>query len=426
MANAAHAQLSSANDTARLLAGMQPPSDSPLLVLTRERAWQEHANHFNSIFAKLKSHQLTRIQNWSRARLTSPSPVLFYMFSGPDFLYANAFFPAASTYVMSGLEPTGPVPDMTKLSREARARGYRNIEQSLRSIASYGFFQTIDMRHNLAATGVTGTLPIIYVFLARSGKTIRDVSLIRLDENGTAQPDGYSWRDADGASSARGVKIDFVSEDGRPQTLYYFSANVDNDGFKANGFARFCERLGTGDALVKSASYLMHRAHFSDVRNFLLEHSRLILQDDSGVPVNWFDHAGWQLRPFGHYSGPIALFANRHQPKLSQLFKQSDVEAIDFAIGYRWHPRSSNLIIATRTGDSVAGKQSVSISGEAPRSHDVASDTKSRKALENETGKHSDRQRPHHSSKYAERNRSGGARLLAHRAPSRPFWFSYW
>jgi len=335
MADAAHAQLASANDTARLLAGMQPASDSPLLVLTKERAWQEHANHFNSIFAKLKNRQITRVQAWSRARLTSPSPVLFYMFSGPDFLYANAFFPNASIYVMSGLEPTGQIPDVTKLSREARAHSYRNIQQSLSSIVSYGFFQTIDMRHKLAASGVTGTLPIIYVFLARSGKTIRDVSLIRLDENGTAQADAGTGRDAESASSARGVKIDFVNEDGRLQTLYYFSTNVDNDSFKANGFARFCESLGTGDALVKSASYLMHRDRFSDVRNFLRDRSRLILQDDSGVPVNWFDQASWQLRPFGHYSGPIALFASRHQPKLSQLFKQSDVEPIDFAIGYR-------------------------------------------------------------------------------------------
>ena len=146
----------SANDTARLLAGMQPSPDSPLLVMTRDRAWQQHANHLNAIFAKVENHQLTRIQAWSQAKLTSPSPVLFYMFSGPDFLYANAFFPNASTYVMSGLEPTGPVPDLTKLSPEVRARGFRNIEESLSSIVTYSFFQTIDMRRNLAATGLAG------------------------------------------------------------------------------------------------------------------------------------------------------------------------------------------------------------------------------------------------------------------------------
>jgi len=428
-----HAQVASPNDTARLLAGMLPPPDSPLSVLTRDRTWQEHANHFNSIFAKLKSQQLNRIQTWSRARLTSPSPVLFYMFSGPDFLYANAFFPNTSTYVMSGLEPVGPLPDMTKLSREARTRGYRNIEQSLRSIISYGFFKTIDMRYNLAATGVTGTLPIIYVFLARSGKTIRDVSLIRLDQNGTAQVDDGTGGDADGASSARGVKIDFGDEDGRPQTLYYFSTNVDNDGFKANGFARFCERLGIGDALVKSASYLMHREHFSDVRNFLLEHSRLILQDDSGVPITRFDQASWQLRPFGHYSGPIALFANRYQPKLSQLFKQRNVEPIDFAIGYSWHPKSSNLIVATRTDattpDAVAGTKPGLISDEVHRNHDVTTRKKSTEAgAEAASRNAANRSKSERGSKSAARSRSGTRRmrLLAHRTAPPTFWFADW
>ena len=39
---------------------------------------------------------------------------MFYMFSGPDFLYANAFFPNASTYILCGIEPVGPVPISTK------------------------------------------------------------------------------------------------------------------------------------------------------------------------------------------------------------------------------------------------------------------------------------------------------------------------
>jgi hypothetical protein len=355
------------------------------------------------------------------------------MFSGPDFLYANAFFPNASTYVMSGLEPTGPIPDLTKLSREARARGFRNIEQSLSSIVAYGFFQTIDMRHNLAATGLTGTLPIIYVFLARSGKAIAGVSLVRLDDNGTAQVDDGAGSDAHGVGGARGVKIDFIGDDGRPQTLYYFNVNVDNDGFEANGFARFCEHLGTGDGFVKSASYLMHRANFSDVRSFLLEHTRLILQDDSGIPVSRFDQASWQLHPFGHYSGPIALFANRYQSKLSQLFSQRAVGSIDFAIGYRWRPRSSNLVVATRTDaatpDAAAGVDLGTISGTAHDNHEVASDKKSTEAgADTDKHKTADGSRSHHRSKYATRNRSGARsrRLLAHRVAPQPFWFAYW
>jgi hypothetical protein len=139
---------------------MQPAPGSSILALTKEQAWQHHANRLNAIFAQVESRQLARIRTWSRTKLTSLSPVLFYMFSGPDFLYASALFPNASTYVMSGLEPTGPIPDLTKLSRESLAHGLRNIEESLSSILAYSFFQTIDMRRTLVAGPISGTLPI--------------------------------------------------------------------------------------------------------------------------------------------------------------------------------------------------------------------------------------------------------------------------
>src|SRR6478609_5618586 len=161
----ARAQTASADDTARFLAGMPLSSDSPLTPLTQHPAWQQHARYLNSAFGNLDKNQFAKIRAWSSAKLTAPSPVLFYMFSGPDFLYASAFFPNASTYVMSGLEPTGPIPDLKKLSRESLAHGLRNIEESLGSILSYSFFQTIDMRRTLVASSLPGTLPILYVFL---------------------------------------------------------------------------------------------------------------------------------------------------------------------------------------------------------------------------------------------------------------------
>jgi hypothetical protein len=392
MAEGARAQSANANDTARLLAGMQPAPGSSLLALTKERTWQQHANRLNALFAQVENRQLARIRSWSPAKITTPSPVLFYMFSGPDFLYANAFFPNATTYVMSGLEPTGPVPDLTKLSRDSLAYGLRGIEGSLSSILTYSFFQTIDMRRTLAARSMLGTLPILYVFLARSGKVIRDVSLVRVDEDGAVHiADGGASADA---KSVRGVKLDFVGDDTRQQTLYYFNVNVDNDGFKNSGFMRFCERLGTGDAFVKSASYLMHRDHFSEVRNFLLEHSRVLLQDDSGIPVTRFAQARWQLRLFGHYSGPIGLFANRYQSKLVQLFERGHVEPIEFGIGYRWRPQTSNLMLAVKTDaandDAVSTAQAVPVSGQAALVVDDSSDAhKTRRANEAETHQHS-------------------------------------
>jgi hypothetical protein len=343
LAGAAHAQSASPDDTARVLAGLQPSAGSPLLPLSQSGAWQSHADRFNALFRNADNLQLKRIRAWSSAKLKDPSPVLFYMFSGPDFLYANAFFPNATTYVMAGLEPTGSVPDLSRFSRESLGSGLRGIEVSLRSIMSHGFFITKDMRSELNATRLNGTLPILYVFLARSGKTIREASLFRLDQDGVPQPENTPGLSP---NAARGAKIVFTGADGREKTLYYFSTNVANDGFKASGFAKFLEGLGTGDALVKSASYLLHSGGFSDIRNFLLAHSKLLLQDDTGVPVSYFDQPGWQLRPFGRYAGPISIFAQHYQPRMARLFGYS--EAIDFAVGYQW--RNPNLLAAVRAG----------------------------------------------------------------------------
>src|SRR5262249_6326815 len=155
------------------------------------------------------------------------------------------------------------------------------------------------MYRDLNAGPISGTLPILYVFLARSGKVIHDVSLVHLDEQGTLQPgDGLRpWK------PARGVKIVFSDRDGPQKTLYYFSGNLSDA--RLNVVLQFCRSLGEGDSFVKSASYLLHTPSFSQVRSFLLQNSATLLQDDTGVPFNYFEPAKWRLKPFGRYVTPI-------------------------------------------------------------------------------------------------------------------------
>ena len=80
------------NDTARFLAGMPVPENSPLAPLTRDPAWQEHSAFFENAFAKLNLRQLQKLRLWETTYLPEANasmPVAFYMFSGPDFLYAT-------------------------------------------------------------------------------------------------------------------------------------------------------------------------------------------------------------------------------------------------------------------------------------------------------------------------------------------------
>jgi hypothetical protein len=338
-----------ADDTARFLAGLQPSADSPLTPLTRDPAWQHHAKFLDSAFAQLEQHQLSKVRAWADANLAAPRPTMFYMFSGPDFLYANAFYSKATTYVLSALEPPGAVPDLTRLPHGALEAALYNVEHSLGSILSFSFFITKKMKVDLHASEISGTLPILYVFLARSGKTIHSVTPVALDDKGAV----YVGNQNPGSNATHGLRIAFSGKDGVERTLYYFSTDLSNPGVKASGFLKFCETLAPGNSLIKSASYLMHSGNFSAVRNFILNQSSTIIQDDSGIPLGYYNPKKWRFFPFGRYAGPIAEFQGKYQQQYAELFERA--QPMDFGIGYRWHTYESNLLLSVKLPDDGPG-----------------------------------------------------------------------
>jgi len=156
-------------------------------------------------------------------------------------------------------------------------------------------------------------------------------------------------------SGAAGVKIVFTDGSGPKQTLYYFSTNLADGSFERSGFRAFLDRLGPADSLIKSASYLLHAGGFNQVRNFLLDHSATVLQDDSGIPVRYFDPRKWRLQAFGHYVGPLALFGRSYQPELAELFQHA--QPLDFGIGYRFRRNESNLLLAQKTAPRTSEQE---------------------------------------------------------------------
>ena len=335
------------NDVARFLAGMPVPENSPLAPLTRDPAWQEHAAFFEKEFSKLNLRQLQKLHAWQETyvpELLQPIPVAFYMFSGPDFLYVDQFFPRASVYVLCGKESMGPPPDPLRIANLAGALG--NLENAMKSSLETSYFITKDMKIDLLQQNLNGVLPILYVFIARADKSITNVTFGSLNGSGAFQESAPGKK----GGSIPGVRINYTDNQlGNSQTLYYFTTDISDGGIKATpGFLKFCQRLGTGSSFLKSSSYLMFEQGFATIRNFILEHSNRVVQDDSGIPLAYFDPNKWSLRLFGTYLGPIELFKQHFQPKLQELFAQSNPPPIEFGFGYRWNWKEANLMMAER------------------------------------------------------------------------------
>ena len=109
-ARASCSETATPDDTARFLAGLRPSPNSPVAARTNDPVWISHARNFDAIFAREQNTHLSKIREFSEKYLPTKHDTVLYMFSGPDFLYAPSFFPAASTYVLAGLEPVGRNP----------------------------------------------------------------------------------------------------------------------------------------------------------------------------------------------------------------------------------------------------------------------------------------------------------------------------
>src|ERR1051325_7433665 len=88
------------DETAHFLAGL--PVTGTLAPLTQTPAWQQHAAEMNKAWKTKEFFQLGPIAAWMNSHAGDyyhSSNTMYYMFSGPDFLYAYTFFPNANTYI---------------------------------------------------------------------------------------------------------------------------------------------------------------------------------------------------------------------------------------------------------------------------------------------------------------------------------------
>lgn len=335
-----------ADDTARFLAGM-PLSGNHFESLAATEAWKTHCRLLDQEFGAYEERTLKPLRDWAEAEIAPKSGrdgVVRYLFSGPDILHALAAYPEGKTFILGGLEPVGAVPDLDKLSAGGASGGLAELRQALGEIIQFSFFRTEDMKEELRQTVFPGTIPILTLFLARSGQAIEPIERLSLQKDGSLAPAGEGGKNADA------VRIRFYPKGKQKQsrTLLYFSANVADGDVKRSGFLAFLESQPRGGAYLKAASYLMHKQYFSQIRNHLLNYSTVLLQDDSGIPFGQFPTGLWDIALYGSYVKPIDLFAEHYQEDLRRAYLESSPKKLDFGAGYLWRKDQSNLMRAVR------------------------------------------------------------------------------
>jgi hypothetical protein len=339
-------RLSAYNDYALFIAGLSNP-EGALAAYEDQPAWVRHAKFFDHNWERFTRGRLAPMREWAAKELGSvTAATVFYPFSGPDFVNVFALFPRAKTYLLIALEPVGEMPDFAARNEQ---NFFPSLQRSLYDLLHLDFFITNKMKSSLGKSELKGTLPVLMFFLAREQARVLDVQYWVMKPDG-AIAESPALGPGDRPTGIPGVRIVFTSPgSAENQTLYYFQFNLRNDSLAHNQhFVSFLKSFGPMTSFTKAASYLMYKPHFSAIREFILDQSLYVLQGDSGIPLRYFDPAGWDLRFYGTYAGPIPLFSNCYQADMANIYRRGDIQPLPFGIDYRHRARTSNLMFASK------------------------------------------------------------------------------
>jgi len=353
------------NHYARFIAGMAVPQGE-LAAFQRRPAWVEYSRSFDQSWRNLNKRLLIPQRQWAERELgaaASSDSSVFYPFSGPDFANVHAFFPRARTYVLVALEQLGEIPRFAEMNDGQFKSYFQSMKSSLRDLLNINYFNSSHMDAEIEKTQVKGVLPVLLFMLARSDAQVLDVRYWTMGMDGRVREFpalGTTAREFPALGTAdldlnniQGIRISFNaagSEGDHPQTLYYFRLDLSNQSFDRNRrFLSFLRGLGPFTTFMKSASYVMFDNKVSTARQFVLDHSRYIVQEDSGIPLKYFEPTLWSLRFHGRYVRPISAFSEKYQKALASVYKADKrIKPLPFGFGYYFKPGEANLMFAEK------------------------------------------------------------------------------
>lgn len=340
------------HDLARYLAARPEGLPARFDAAVAVPAYRDAAERMATAWRRYEREHLAKLRAWRGELKGKASPEVFYPFGGPDAVHPVSLFPEARRYHLFGLERVGRVPRLDFADPAAAARQASLVHGAVRGVLGRNFFLTLAMTGTVGGSPDSGVGAILLFFLARLDCEIIDAYPIMLTADGEIVP-------AKEGRAVQGMRVlfrgprapadaaDTFADADAVRELNYFQLNISDANLpKTPGLRAWLERRRDLTTMLKAASYLLYLDAFDDVRGVILERSRLVLSDPSGMPFHFLNTEDWRLTPYGMYLGPIGLFPVRYEPDRRAFYARERRRALPFAYGY--HPTNPSVLLAER------------------------------------------------------------------------------
>lgn len=331
-----------ANDTARLLAGLPAATDSS--EVRDQKVWQTYHSSVGPMWADFEKQRGTTMASWAAgASAGADADVVFYPFGGPDFITVQRLHPNARHYTLVAQETAAPLPEL--LPSAELEKLLAPFESATLQFTTLGYFATAALRRYTTRLGeaeaITG---ILALSAARAGYEVRSVGPLKFDEEQAAfvpgEPGGDTWE---------AVRFTLARKDGETVILDYVVLDL-KDGFlrKHPRQEAWLREQSKNHIFLKAATHALQGRHFKIAAKHILDNAPSVLQDESGLALPAMEE-DFDVRLFGHFEKVSPhLFLRKdgkgqRVPPLVQTAadalavayrERDDVEPLPFTIGY--------------------------------------------------------------------------------------------
>ncbi|HOL98651.1 MAG TPA: hypothetical protein P5538_08100 [Bacteroidales bacterium] len=319
--------------------------------------WNEYKTSIDTPWSRITAERFTKMEKWCSDEITpkiSDTTLLFYPFSGPGFINAYYLFPNANEYILVAMEKLGTIPNLYEMKEDDLKNYLDAVNFGLRDIYKRSYFITGNMDQDLRKNKVDGVLPLLYVFLHRTGHEIYEFGYYRLENDATTFT--KIEKPSNDLKVTECIKFKICKKgDNKLKNLTYFYADISDDGFVKNPiFLQYLKSLRPYNVFIKSASYLSHYDTFSNIRNLVIEKSKAVLQDDTGVPFRYFKN-NFDFYLYGIYEKPIDDFKSTYlfQKDLDEEYKKGIAKPLEFSLGYHWRSGKQNWVLYVRNDEKT-------------------------------------------------------------------------
>jgi hypothetical protein len=312
-----------------------------------------HCRQLAKAYAEYRTRWLDRAVPYLATLVPHGLPhAVVYPFGGGDLVTALATFPDADDFTTISLEPAGDVRKVDAVTPSQWSEALRTSRGTLGILLAKAYNTSKALRaahqplpeeivHTMAALALFGYEPLALRYFAIE----RDGSLQYLDA------------DAHGALDTRDMELAFrkAGDPAAPvKVLRHVSANLDDHHLSAD--PRVLAYLGSKGAVVamtKAAIHLLGSDDFALLRNYLLEHMRWMISDDTGILPRHARAAGFVQEGHGTYSGASRFghVSREDEAELRKLFPRDEPLPF-FAYGYPDASGKGHLIV-THGGTSL-------------------------------------------------------------------------